>query len=377
LFDASPNSFLTLPNSPNLLPASNQLTIGTWIKPDFNVANQWDTILAKRDGCGAPGNSYNLGINKGDPNDIFGAIAFAMSSSSGEITRATSGNTAVPDDGQFHHVAATYDGSVMRVYLDGQLVGQAARSGPILATTSAAVISHHGGSCGQRAVAAMDEIELYDRALLAAEVQSLFLAGSAGKCTDETPPTFGDCPTGGPFLLNSGSQPVGPIAAEDPESGIDTENSLLTGAVDTSAVGPQTVTFIAFNTEGAEATQDCDYDVHYSFSGFFEPIDNTLLNAAKAGQTIPVKWRLTDATGAPVAAPQSFVNVSSSATPGACGGTADAIETYAGASGLQYLGDGYWQFNWKTPKAYAGQCRTMSLTLQDGASGRTAAFIFK
>jgi len=33
-------------------------------------------------------------------------------------------------------------------------------------------------------------------------------------------------------------------------------------------------------------------------------------------------------------------------------GSADAIETYAGsiASGLQYLGNGIWQFNWKTPK---------------------------
>lgn len=32
LFDGSPNSFITLPNSPNLLPASNQLTIDAWIK---------------------------------------------------------------------------------------------------------------------------------------------------------------------------------------------------------------------------------------------------------------------------------------------------------------------------------------------------------
>jgi Concanavalin A-like lectin/glucanases superfamily len=144
LFNGSPNSFITLPNSPNMLPASNQLTIDAWVKPDFSINNQWDNILAKRDGCGASGNSYNFGINKGDPSDPFGAIAFAMSSSDGGITRATSGSTTVPNDGQFHHVAATYDGSVMQVYLDGQLVGQAARSGPILTTTSAAVISHHG-----------------------------------------------------------------------------------------------------------------------------------------------------------------------------------------------------------------------------------------
>jgi len=47
------------------------------------------------------------------------------------------------------------------------------------------------------------------------------------------------------------------------------------------------------------------------------------------------------------------------------------------ATELQYLGDGTWQFNWKTPKNYAGQCRTLSLNLKDGVLTRTAAFILK
>jgi hypothetical protein len=109
----------------------------------------------------------------------------------------------------------------------------------------------------------------------------------------------------------------------------------------------------------------------------YHPIDNNQPNSAKAGQTVPVKWRLTDTNGNPVSDSASFVSLTSSVTPGSCGGSADAIETYAGSSGLQYLGDGYWQFNWKTPKSYAGQCRTMSLNLNDDGSGRTASFIFK
>jgi hypothetical protein len=39
--------------------------------------------------------------------------------------------------------------------------------------------------------------------------------------------------------------------------------------------------------------------------------------------------------------------------PGDCeaGAAPDAIETYtAEPGGLQYLGDGYWQYNWKTSK---------------------------
>jgi hypothetical protein len=42
------------------------------------------------------------------------------------------------------------------------------------------------------------------------------------------------------------------------------------------------------------------------------------------------------------------------------GDPTDAIEEAAsGSSGLQYNGDGYWQFNWKTLKNNANTCRTM------------------
>jgi hypothetical protein len=114
-----------------------------------------------------------------------------------------------------------------------------------------------------------------------------------------------------------------------------------------------------------------------SFEGFGAPIDNGVVNAARAGQTIPVKYRLTDSAGTPVEDPASFVSVSSQSSGGECAGLpSDSIETYSGDSGLQYAGDGQWQFNFKTPKSYAGQCRTMTLTLADGTS-HSARFEFK
>ena len=114
----------------------------------------------------------------------------------------------------------------------------------------------------------------------------------------------------------------------------------------------------------------------YTFNGFFQPVDNGVPNVAKAGQTIPVTWRLTDAAGQPIADPASFVRISSTKTATSCSDSGDAVETYAGTSGLQYLGDGLWQFNWKTPKSYAGQCRTMILELSD-RSTHIAEFAFK
>ena len=116
------------------------------------------------------------------------------------------------------------------------------------------------------------------------------------------------------------------------------------------------------------------------YAGFFEPIDNNLVNVAKAGQAIPVKWRLTDGNGILISDPASFVGFYSFSV--SCGdffgNPADAIEEYAaGASGLQYKGDGNWQYNWKTPKTYFGQCRNMYIKFSNGATSPVAKFKFK
>jgi hypothetical protein len=116
------------------------------------------------------------------------------------------------------------------------------------------------------------------------------------------------------------------------------------------------------------------------FEGFFSPIDNQpIVNSAKAGQTVPVKWRITNAAGAAVSDPSSFKDLTSNSTSCSSfdGDPLSAVEEYAaGNSGLQYLGNGNWQFNWKTPKSHANSCRVMTLTLKDGST-HNADFRFK
>ena len=214
---------------------------------------------------------------------------------------------------------------------------------------------------------------------------SAYSADSDPVVVDRTNPTLGTCPAGGPYLLNSGggSQSVGPIGVTDgnlPDgsagSGVNAGASTLSGTVDTTSVGNKSVSFTAVDNAGNSAQKSCSYSVAYGFAGFFSPVDNSpVLNKAKAGQAIPLKWRLTDANGDPVL---SLSSVSVTATSLTCslGTTADAVEEYAtGSSGLQNLGDGYYQFNWATPKSYANSCKTASLNLGDGSS-RTALFQF-
>ena len=109
---------------------------------------------------------------------------------------------------------------------------------------------------------------------------------------------------------------------------------------------------------------------NYHFIGFFPPVDNLVLNSAKAGQAIPLKWRLLDAYSVPVTN-LATVDVTAISLPCPLGVTTDQIEEYStGSSGLQNLGNGYYQFDWKTPKAYANSCKTLILNTSNSEMAR-------
>jgi hypothetical protein len=79
--------------------------------------------------------------------------------------------------GVFHHVAGSYDGAVMRLYLDGVEVGSLAVAG---------VVDAGGGvifsSPTETLDGLLDEIEIFDHALNASQVRAIFRADDADKC---------------------------------------------------------------------------------------------------------------------------------------------------------------------------------------------------
>ncbi len=102
----------------------------------------------------------------------------------------------------------------------------------------------------------------------------------------------------------------------------------------------------------------------WTFTGFSAPIDNGgVVNIAKAGEVIPVRWKLTSG-GVPVTTLTS-ATISFTVAPCTTART-DKIEDDADrASGLRNLGGGRYGINWKSPKL-AGKCGVMSLDIGDG-----------
>jgi CSLREA domain-containing protein len=119
---------------------------------------------------------------------------------------------------------------------------------------------------------------------------------------------------------------------------------------------------------------------NYGFGGFFSPVDNPdVLNRAKAGSSIPVKFSLGGDMGLGIFATGTDANNNTFNYPTSsamrCDSTdrLDAIEetVTAGGGGLSYDPslDRY-TYVWKTSKAWAGTCRQLVVKLDDGTYHR-------
>jgi hypothetical protein len=148
-------------------------------------------------------------------------------------------------------------------------------------------------------------------------------------------------------------------------------------AADTGTVGTKSASLTGSDLAGHTRTVSCAYGVTYVFGGFQSPVDEGgVLNVVNAGRAVPLKWRLTDASGSPVTS-LATAAVTVQGLDCAAGSTSDLIEeTLAGGSGLQNLGGGYYQLNWKVPSSYANSCKTVRLDLGEGLV-HTALFKFK
>lgn len=87
-------------------------------------------------------------------------------------------------DGNLHHVAATWGGGEAVLYVDGVVVATAPSRSSVL-NASPSIPFRLGSLSGRsrlRYAGVLDEPTVYGRALSAAEIEAIFLAGADGKC---------------------------------------------------------------------------------------------------------------------------------------------------------------------------------------------------
>ena len=170
---------IVIPNSDTLNPS--YITLSAWIKA-ADKDGFWNRIIDK--GCNT---AYCLDLG----GDLKGKAHRGKLQL--EIGIGYMESDRVLDDGQWHHVAGTYDGKTMRCYIDGVEKDHPLKNpGPLKKDTWDLCIGNSVIDYGTGELVAydgmIDEVRIYNRALSAKEIKALADATQAGVDVLPAPP---------------------------------------------------------------------------------------------------------------------------------------------------------------------------------------------
>jgi PKD repeat protein len=151
-----------VPHAAALNPTS-QLSIAAWVNADVWTGRN-PRIVQK----GLTDNQYRLLAE-------FGNLRFGIAGLGTAVA-------ALPTAGARHFVVGTYDGTALRLYVDNVLVASQAASGPIPTSSDPLTIGHKPGSVHPNDWfdGVIDDVSLHATALSAAQITSLWQAGTTG-----------------------------------------------------------------------------------------------------------------------------------------------------------------------------------------------------
>jgi hypothetical protein len=155
--------FASVPDNSSL-DITGALTLAAWIRPE-QAATQY--VIKKAEQNSTDG--YELSLSSG------GNIFFRFNQKTSGDTYRINSTTSYPTNGTtWMHVAVTYDGAVMRMYVNGVQNTSKTLSSPPAIMTNALSLSIASGSDGYRSLkGSIDEARVYNTALSASDISAL------------------------------------------------------------------------------------------------------------------------------------------------------------------------------------------------------------
>ncbi|HNS22032.1 MAG TPA: discoidin domain-containing protein [Sedimentisphaerales bacterium] len=141
------------------LDITDAVTLSAWIKPDDAGYSEHNPFVAKGD------TSYSLKHNTGNTIEFFIYDGAWYAANSEVLT--------VDFNGTWHHVAGTYDGVQLKLYVDGALVASNLHTGDIDSVTYAVNIGRDSQNTDRFYDGQIDDVRIYRGALPKSEVLKL------------------------------------------------------------------------------------------------------------------------------------------------------------------------------------------------------------
>lgn len=153
------SSYIEVPDAPSLRDIKGAVTMAAWINPQKKYGD-WITVMQKGDRKKL---QYSIAVSSQRLVFADGGLNFAV--------------MAKIEMNKWQHIALTYDGSNVSLYLDGSITGSWTHKKELLQNTNSLFVGYDPLGGEEYFIGDMDDVILYNRALTEKEIQDLYKAG--------------------------------------------------------------------------------------------------------------------------------------------------------------------------------------------------------
>lgn len=193
-FDGAPNATDVQVPANAVFNIASKITVAAWVRHSSAGFKTWETILAKGD------SAYRLHLNGGCSigDSLYGyttanAFTFGLNGGCGN---ADLNSGVVPAADTWYHVVGTYDGFIMKIFINGLLANSVPYTNAIGLNAYPLYVGENSQNGGRNWSGDIDELKIYNTALRDADVLMLYQNEAAGFNFDGSKRICVTCPTG-------------------------------------------------------------------------------------------------------------------------------------------------------------------------------------
>lgn len=159
------NDYVNCGNGSSVQITGTSLTLEAWVYPTFFKTNVWQGTVVSKSSGGSLGidRGYMLRIGNG------GQVNFNIGTGNWREINSAVGAVSLNN---WHHIAGTYDGDSMILYVNGAEVARGALSASIGNATNGLFIGEDAGFTNRTFPGSIDEVRVWNVARTPAEIQS-------------------------------------------------------------------------------------------------------------------------------------------------------------------------------------------------------------
>ncbi len=182
-FDANEDQYIEIPHSDDLeMSTGNQVTVAGWIKQNNPPppSKDWVTLLSKSD------KSYALQLDYRNNQGKQGEPRFTIYDGPNSWRSVDANEPIQP--GIWYHLAATFDGENVRIYVDGNLQNDQNTASQIISSNLPLYLAHNSGATNENRYfdGMLDEFKIFDKALTSQQIRTLYNNENSGRNCDGT-----------------------------------------------------------------------------------------------------------------------------------------------------------------------------------------------